>query len=98
MAVSVHRQLLQFCVLRLGLLQDWDVSVGVLPQGEEFVVGGHRPDASGVGIAPLRSSRLQSISACQTQMRKGSRPAVPDDAVVVENLLELSSGFFALSG
>jgi hypothetical protein len=31
-------------------------------------------------------------------MRQGSRPAVPDDAAVVENFLKLSSGGIALSG
>jgi len=30
-------------------------------------------------------------------MRQGSRPAVPDDAAVVENLLEFSGGFLALA-
>ena len=30
-------------------------------------------------------------------MRQGSRPAVPDDAAVVENLLELGGGTAALS-
>ena len=31
--------LLQFCVLRFGLLQDRDVLVGVFPEDQEFVVG-----------------------------------------------------------
>ncbi len=31
-------------------------------------------------------------------MRQRSGPAVPDDAAVVEDLLKLGGGFFALSG
>jgi hypothetical protein len=30
--------LLQPCVLRLGSLQDWDVGVGVFPEGEEVLI------------------------------------------------------------
>ena|SRR6516164_2660910 len=33
-------RLLQLRILRLGLLQDGDVAIGVLPQREEIVVGG----------------------------------------------------------
>jgi hypothetical protein len=33
------RKLLQLRVLRLGLLQDGDVGVGVFPEGEEVFVG-----------------------------------------------------------
>ncbi len=55
--------LLQLRVLRLGFLQDGDVGVGVFPEREEILVGGERPDAGGVGIRPLRGSRLQGIGA-----------------------------------
>src|SRR5712692_4178685 len=90
--------LLQLRVLRLGLLQDGDVGVGVFPEGEEIFVGGERPDASGIGIRSLRSSCLQSISTSHAQMRQRSRPAVPDDPAVVENLLKLGGSSTALSG
>src|ERR1019366_1626776 len=90
-------RLLQLRVLRLGLLQDGDVGVGVFPEGEEIFVGGERPDAGGVGIGSLRGSRLQRVRACHAQMRQRSRPAVPDDAAVVENLLKLGSGGTTLS-
>src|SRR5271163_1869850 len=39
MTVSYHRQSLQLCVLRLGLLQGGDVGVGVFPDSEEIIVG-----------------------------------------------------------
>jgi hypothetical protein len=35
---------LQLRVLRLGFFQDGDVGVGVLPEGEEVLVGGAGPD------------------------------------------------------
>ena len=37
-----RKPLLQLRVLRLGLLQDGDVGVGVFPEGEEILVGGTR--------------------------------------------------------
>ncbi len=93
-----HTLLLQLRVLRLGFLQDGDVGVGVFPEGEEIFVGGERPDAGGIGIRSLRGSRLQGVGASHSQMRQRSRPAVPDDAAVVENLLKLGGGCTALSG
>src|ERR1700730_3256786 len=93
-----RRKSLQFRVLRLGLLQDGDVGVGVFPEGEEIFVGGERPDAGGIGIRSLRGSRLQGIGTSHSQMRQRSRPAVPDDRAVVENFLKLGGGSTALSG
>src|SRR2546427_4140743 len=90
--------LLQRRVLRLGFVQDGDVGVGVFPEPEEILVGGERPDAGGVGIRPLRGSRLQGIGASYSQMCQRSGPAVPDDPAVVENLLKLGGSSTALSG
>jgi len=44
--------LLQLRVLGFGLLEDGDVGVGVLPEGEEVFVGGERPDAGGSESPP----------------------------------------------
>ena len=41
--VMGRKALLQLRILRLGLLQDGDVGVGVFPEREEFFVGGERP-------------------------------------------------------
>ena len=87
---------LQLGVLRLGLLQDGDVGVGVFPEREKILVGGERPDAGGIGIRSLRRSRLQGVGTSHSQMRQRSRPAVPDDTAVVENLLKLGGGRTAL--
>src|ERR1035437_6227085 len=92
------RELLQLRVLGFGLLQDGNVGVGVFPEREEIFVGGERPDAAGIGIRSLRSSRLQGVSASHSQMRQRSRPAVPHNAAVVENFLELSGSSTALPG
>jgi hypothetical protein len=85
-------------VFGFGLLQDRDVGVGVFPKREEVFVGGERPDAGSIGIRSLRGSRLQGIGASHAQMRQGSRPTVPDDSAVVDDLLKLGSGSTALSG
>jgi hypothetical protein len=53
--------LLQLRVLGFGLLQDGDVGVGVFPEREEIFIGGERPDAGGIGIRALRSSRFQGV-------------------------------------
>src|ERR1039458_7392872 len=55
------RELLQLRVLCLGLLVDGNVGIGVFPERKEVLVGGERPDAGGIGIRTLRSSRLQGI-------------------------------------
>ena len=51
---------MQLRVLGFGFLQDGDVGVGVFPEREEIFGGGERPDAGGIRIRSLRSSRLQS--------------------------------------
>jgi len=48
--VRTGAHLLQLRVLRLGLLQDGDVGVGVFPEREEILVGGERTDAGGIGV------------------------------------------------
>ena len=77
---------------------DGDVGVSIFPEREEIFVGSERPNAGGIGIGSLRGSRLQGVGASHAQMRQGSRPAVPDDAAVVEDFLELGGGCAALSG
>ena len=91
------RRSLQLRVLGFGGFVDGDVGVGVFPEGEEILVGGERTDVGSIGIRSLRGSRLQGIGASHAQMRQRSRPAVPHDAAVVENLLKLGGGRLALS-
>jgi len=58
---TLRKGLLQFRVLRVGLLQDGDVGVGVgvFPEREEIFVGSQRPDSGCIGIRALRGSRLK---------------------------------------
>ena len=49
---------LKFCVLCLGLLEDWDIRVGVFPQDKEFLIGG----AGFVALA------LQRVRSRETEM------------------------------
>ena len=71
---------------------------GVFPEREEIFVGSERTDAGGIGIRSLRGSRLQGVGTSYSQMRQRSRPAIPDDAAVVDNFLKLGGGSITLSG
>src|ERR1700686_3743725 len=84
-----------FC---LGFFQDGDVGVGILPEREEIRVSGERPYTGGIGIRALRGPRLQGIGTSHAQMRQRSRPTVPDDAAVVDDLPKLGCGSITLSG
>ena len=88
--LKFQMQLLQFCVLCLGLLEDWDVGIGVFPEREEVFVSGKGANASGIRIRTLRHSRLQRVRPRHTQLCQRSRPAVPYDAVGIEKLLKNS--------
>jgi hypothetical protein len=57
-AESTVFQLLQLRVLCLGLVQDGDVGVGILPECEETLVSGERTDVGGIGIRALRGFSL----------------------------------------
>lgn len=46
---------LQFRVLTFGLVQDWNVRIGVLPEREEISISRQRSDAGGVGVRAVRS-------------------------------------------
>src|SRR5271156_5617248 len=93
-----RERLLQLGVFGFGGDEDGNVGVRVFPEREEILVGGERPHAGGIGIRALRGFRLRSVRTSHAQMRQRSRPAVPDNAAVVENLLKLGSGSAALSG
>src|SRR5712692_776521 len=80
------RALLQLGVLGLGLLQDWDVGVGVFPLGEEILVGG----------ACFGRVTLQSVGASKTESGQGCVGRSTDGRLVIENFLKLGSGLWAL--
>jgi hypothetical protein len=88
--------LLQLRVFRFRLLQYGDVGIGVFPKREKIFISGERSDAGGISIRTLQGSGLQAVGPSHSQMGQRSRPAVLDDAAVVENLLKLRGGSRAL--
>ena len=81
----------------LGLLEDGDVRVGIFPEREEIFVGGECADAGSIRIRALRCPGLQSARTSHSQARQRSRPAVPHDPAVIENLLKFGGGSAVLS-
>src|SRR5215469_2674952 len=77
---------LQFGVLGLGLLQDGDVGVGILPQGEEIIVGG----------TGFRSIALQRIGAGEPEMGERAQRAIHDSRAVINEFAEFGAGFVPL--
>src|SRR5712692_3904909 len=73
-------ELLQLCVLRLGLLQDGNVGIGVFPEGEKILICG----------AALCRVTLQRVGTCESDMRECSGHKVHHNAPVIKQLLELS--------
>jgi hypothetical protein len=89
--------LLQLRVLGLGLLQDGNAGVGILPEREKILVSSERPDTGGICIRTLGTLRLQNIRAGQAEMCQCSGPAVPNDPAMVQDFLKLRSSRIALS-
>jgi hypothetical protein len=54
-------------------------------------------DTGGIGIGSVRGLRLERVGAGDAQMREGSRPAVPYETAVVEDLLEVDRGSRAVA-
>jgi hypothetical protein len=90
--------LMQLRVLRFGFLQDGNIRISIFPKRKGILVSGKRPTARKISVRSLRTSSLKRIRPSHAQMRQRSRPAVPDDAAVVDDLLKLGGGLFALSG
>src|SRR5260370_18405962 len=78
-------ELLQLRVFRLSLLQDWNVRVGVFPEGEEILVG----SAARVGVA------LHRVGAPQLEMRQHSDGVIQSNPAMIEDFLKLRCGFAA---
>src|ERR1700694_897373 len=70
---------LQLRVLRLGLLQDRDVGVGVFPEGQEVLVCTLR----------FRCIACHRVGATELEMGQRAGHEVPYDASVIQQLLEL---------
>ena len=75
--------LLQLRIFSLGLLQDGDVGVGILPEREELVVSGLR----------LCTVRLQSESPGTTNERESVQRIICHQGAMVDKFLKLRGGF-----
>jgi hypothetical protein len=85
----------------VGIVRDGEngnVAICVLPERQEIFAGGERPETGGIGIHSTGISRLQGIGTSHSQVRQRSRPAVPDNATMIENLLKLGGSSPTLSG
>jgi hypothetical protein len=70
----MHRLSIQLCILSLGLLQNGDVGVSVLPEREEIIIGG----------AGFGSVALQSVGPRKAQMRERASDEILYDVPAIE--------------
>jgi hypothetical protein len=79
--------LLQLGVFRLGLNQNRNIRVGVLPQGEKILIRG----------AGFERVALHRVGASQLEMRQHADGFVEHKAAMVEDFLKLCRRFAALT-
>jgi len=65
-------------VFGFGLLEDWDVGVGIFPEGEKILVGG----------AGFRGVTGQGVGAGEFEMSQGADEAIADQPAMVEDFLK----------
>jgi hypothetical protein len=68
------------------LLEDGDIGISVFPKGQEFTVGG----------AGFDCVSLHRVGATELEMRQCAYRVAEQDPTVIENFLELDSGFLTL--
>src|SRR5215471_17921411 len=78
---------LQPGVFRLGLLENRDVGVGILPNGQEILIG----------TPGLDSVARNNVRSAQLQVRQGAYRIGEHDAAVIEDLLKFRGGLLAKS-
>lgn len=81
--------LLQFRVLGFGLLQDWDVGVGVFPESEEVLVSSAGVRAGVVRGGALRELSYEGVGASQADMCQRADRLVQNGTAVVDDFLKL---------
>ncbi len=89
---------MEFGGFGLGLVECGEGGVGVLPQLKEVFVGGEGAGAGEVGVGALCGFGEECVGAGYAEIGERAGPAVPGDAGVVEDFLELGGGFLALAG
>ena len=86
MSAEFQQGLLQLRILRLGFFQNRDVGVGVFPEREEILIGS-------LGFSGVA---LHGIGSADLEMRECPDGFVEHNSAMVEDFLELGSGFVAL--
>jgi len=80
---SGTKLLLQFRVLRLDLLQDGNVGVGVFPEGEKILIGG----------AGFRGVGLQDKGTGKAEVREGADGLINDYASPMDDFFKFHRSF-----
>jgi hypothetical protein len=63
-ATSGKAQSLELRILRLGLRQDWNVGIGVFPNGEEVLIGGFCLGLiSRQRVSPAQAESFRAVAA-----------------------------------
>src|SRR5580704_14043463 len=73
----------QVLVFRLGLPQNWDIRIGILPEGKEVLIGS----------LSLSVISRQCEGSAGLKARRCANRITNDDPGMIENLLELRRGF-----
>jgi hypothetical protein len=83
MTNSRHRQLVQIRVFCFSFLQDGDVRVSVLPEGEEILIGRFR----------FGRVALHGVGSADLQVSERADWLVQDNSATIEDYLELGGCF-----
>ena len=88
---------MQLRVLGLGLLQDGDIGIGVLPECKECLIIDESLAANRICIGGMYRLRLNRVSACHTQMSQRSNGFVDHNSPMINDLLKLRSSCTGLT-
>ena len=82
----------QLGVFGFGLDEDGDAGVGVLPEGEEVLIGAAGVGKSGGGVGTMGGLGFEGEGAGDLEMGECADGFIEHDAGVIEDFLELRSG------
>lgn len=70
------------------MLEDGKIGVGVLPEGEEILIGFAGVGAGSVGVGTLRGLGFEGVGTSEAQTRKRALGLVNDYATMVDDFLK----------
>jgi hypothetical protein len=86
-AKQSHRLLLQLRIFGVGVLQDRDVAISIIPEGEEILVG----------FSAVRDVAIQPCGPAEIQVCQWIKDAKTVKTSVINNLWELHRSRFAVT-